>query len=62
MAMTAALGRMQEFRLHAGAQWQIGVSDEELDELPFQIAAYRGAPAALAARREIQTLRSERDA
>lgn len=62
LAMTAALGRMQEFRLHAGAQQQTGVSDEELDELLFQIAAYCGAPAALAARREIQALRSERDA
>ncbi len=61
MAMTAALGRMQEFRLHASAQLQTGVTDEELDELLFQIAAYCGAPAALAARREIQALRRERD-
>jgi 4-carboxymuconolactone decarboxylase len=62
MAMTAALGRMQEFRLHAGAQQQTGVTDEELDELLFQVAAYCGAPAALAARREIQALRNERGA
>jgi 4-carboxymuconolactone decarboxylase len=52
MAMTAALGRMTEFRLHASAMQQTGVTDEELDELLFQIAAYCGAPAALAARRE----------
>ena len=60
MAMTAALGRMTEFRLHAGAMEQTGVTDEELDELLFQIAAYCGAPAALAARREIRTLRERR--
>ena len=60
MAMTAALGRMQEFALHAAAQRQTGVTDAELDELLFQIAAYCGAPAALAARREIQALRGER--
>jgi 4-carboxymuconolactone decarboxylase len=60
MAMTAALGRMEEFRLHASAMAQTGVTDEELDELVFQIAAYCGAPAALAARKQISALRSER--
>jgi len=54
MAMTAALGRMTEFRLHASAMQQTGVTDEELYELLFQIAAYCGAPAAVAARREIR--------
>lgn len=43
MAMTAALGRMEEFHLHASAMPQTGVTDEELDELVFQIAAYCGA-------------------
>ena len=62
LAMTAALGRMEEFRLHAGAMAQTGVTDGELDELLFQIAAYCGAPAALAARREIRALRDERGA
>ena len=38
MAMTAALGRMDEFQLHAGSTAQTGVSDEEVDELLFQIA------------------------
>src|SRR5580693_7906633 len=37
LAMTAALGRMDEFRLHAGATPQTGVSDDELDELLFQV-------------------------
>jgi len=58
--MTAALGRMEEFRLHAGTTARTGVTDEELDELAFQIAAYRGAPAALAARRAIREVRPAR--
>ncbi len=61
MAMTAALGRMEEFRLHAGSSPQTGVTDEEMDELLFQIAAYCGAPAALAARRGIREVRAARD-
>ncbi len=61
MAMTAALGRMEEFKLHASAMERTGVSDEELDELMFQIAAYCGAPAGIAARRAVQQMRSERD-
>src|SRR6476646_12073481 len=61
LAMTAALGRMEEFRLHASAMPQTGVTDAELDELLFQIAAYCGAPAALAARREVRAVRAARD-
>jgi 4-carboxymuconolactone decarboxylase len=57
----AALGRMEEFRLHAAAMPQTGVTDDELDELLFQIAGYCGGPAALAARREIRAMRAERD-
>ena len=60
MAMTAALGRMEEFRLHAGSTAQTGVTDAEIDELLFQIAAYCGAPAGVSARREIQAMRAER--
>jgi len=62
MAMTAALGRMEEFRLHASSAHRAGVSDEEIDELIFQIAAYCGAPAGVAARRSIVAVRSERGA
>src|ERR1700730_2065419 len=40
MAMTAALCRMEEFRLHASSTAQTGVTDDEVDELLFQIAAY----------------------
>ena len=61
MAMTAALGRMDEFRLHAGSAARTGVTDEELDELLFQIAAYCGAPAGIAARRALQAVRTARD-
>jgi 4-carboxymuconolactone decarboxylase len=60
MAMTAALGRMEEFRLHAGAAPQTGVTDEEIDELLFQLAAYCGAPAGIAARRNLLAVRAAR--
>lgn len=57
LAMTAALGRMDEFMLHAGARSRTGVSDDELDELLFQVAAYCGAPAGLAAKRAVVEVR-----
>lgn len=60
MAMTAALGRMEEFELHASAQPRTGVSDAEIDELVFQVAAYCGAPAGLSARRVIRRMRADR--
>jgi 4-carboxymuconolactone decarboxylase len=60
MAMTAALGRMEEFGLHASSTARTGVTDEEVDELLFQIAAYCGAPAGVAARRAIRAVRAER--
>jgi 4-carboxymuconolactone decarboxylase len=59
LAMTAAMGRMEEFRLHAGATPRTGVTDEELDELLFQVAAYCGAPAGVAARRALREVRAE---
>ncbi|MER6082720.1 carboxymuconolactone decarboxylase family protein [Streptomyces sp. NPDC001833] len=62
LAMTAALGRMEEFRLHAGATSRTGVTDAEVDELLFQIAAYCGAPAGSAARRVVNGVRTEREA
>ncbi|MFJ9176105.1 carboxymuconolactone decarboxylase family protein [Streptomyces sp. NPDC102360] len=51
LAMTAALGRMEEFRTHATAAPRAGVTRQEIDELPFQIAAYCGVPAGNAALR-----------
>jgi 4-carboxymuconolactone decarboxylase len=58
LAMTAALGRMEEFKIHAGARTRTGVTDDELDELLFQIAAYCGAPAAVAAKRAVLEVRA----
>jgi len=60
LAMTAALGRMEEFRLHAAASPNAGVTDAEIDELLFQLVAYCGAPAGVSARRAIRALREER--
>jgi 4-carboxymuconolactone decarboxylase len=60
LAMTAALGRMEEFRVHAGTTARTGVTDAEIDELLFQIAAYCGVPAGVAARRAVQAVRAER--
>lgn len=62
LAMTAALGRMEEFKLHAGARAQTGVTDAELDELLFQVAAYCGAPAGIAAKRALQAVRADEQA
>lgn len=59
LAMTAALGRMDEFKLHAGARARTGVTDDELDELLFQIAAYCGAPAGVAAKRALLEVRAD---
>ena len=59
LAMTAALGRMEEFRLHVGARSRTGVSDDELDELLFQIAAYCGVPAGISAKRALVQVRAE---
>jgi 4-carboxymuconolactone decarboxylase len=60
MAMTAALGRMEEFQLHASSMARTGVTDDEIDELVFQIAAYCGVPAGTAARRAIRAVRAAR--
>jgi 4-carboxymuconolactone decarboxylase len=62
LAMTAALGRMEEFGLHAGSAVRAGVSDAEIDELLFQITAYCGAPAGVAARRALRAVRAARKA
>ena len=51
LAMTAALGRLEEFRIHASCTERTGVTDAEVDELLFQVATYCGVPAGLGARR-----------
>ena len=58
LAMTAALGRMDEFRLHAGSRARAGVTDDELDELLFMVAAYCGAPAGVSAKRAVGEVRA----
>lgn len=60
LAMTAALGRLEEFRVHASAVQRTGVTDAELDELLFQVAAYCGAPAGQAAKRVLLEVRAAR--
>lgn len=62
LAITATSGRMDEFRLHAGAATRAGVTDAEIDELLFQLVAYAGGPAGVSARRIIRELRATRDA
>jgi 4-carboxymuconolactone decarboxylase len=59
LAMTAALGRMDEFRLHLGGARRNGVDDSEVDELILQVAAYCGVPAGVSARRAVQAFRAE---
>jgi len=59
LAMTAALGRIDEFKLHASARSRTGVTDAELDELLFQIAAYCGAPAGISAKRALAQVRAD---
>ncbi|MEV7886714.1 carboxymuconolactone decarboxylase family protein [Streptomyces sp. NPDC002817] len=60
LAMTAALGRMEEFRIHAESAPRAGVTDAEVDELLFQIAAYAGVPAGSSARRVVAAVRRQR--
>ena len=60
LAITASLGRMEEFRLHVGAAHRAGVTDEEVDELLFQLGAYAGGPAAISARRVVREVRAAR--
>ena len=62
MAMTAAMGRIEEFKIHARAQPGSAVTDAEIDELIFQVTAYAGGPAGLSARRAIKEVRAEREA
>lgn len=61
LAMTAALGRMDEFRLHAGSRARAGVTDDELDELMFMVAAYCGAPAGVSMKRAVGEVRAAED-
>lgn len=46
LAITAAMGRWEEFRLHLRAAFEGGVSPDEIKELLLQSAIYAGVPAA----------------
>src|SRR3954451_3318791 len=61
LAMTAALGRTEEFALHARSALRAGVTDDELEELTFETAAYCGAPAGIAPRRVLREARAARE-
>jgi len=47
LAMTAALGRMDEFRIHAAGALRNGVTEPELAAALKQIGVYCGVPAAV---------------
>jgi alkylhydroperoxidase/carboxymuconolactone decarboxylase family protein YurZ len=58
LAMTAAQGRMEEFTIHARSRTRAGVTDAEIGEPLFQVAAYAGAPASVSAKRSIAAVRA----
>lgn len=62
LAMTGSIGRMEEFALHLRGAARNGLTDAEVDEVVFQLAAYAGAPAGVSARRAVVAFRRERDA
>jgi 4-carboxymuconolactone decarboxylase len=59
LAMTAAMGRMDEFAIHCRSAVRAGVVPDEIDELVLQVAAYCGVPAGVAARRVVAATRGE---
>jgi 4-carboxymuconolactone decarboxylase len=46
LAITAGMGRWEEFRLHMRAALQGGVAPDDIKEVLLQIAIYAGVPAA----------------
>ncbi len=46
IAVTAALGRIDELRLHVRASRNTGVTRDEVKEVLMQVAVYAGVPAA----------------
>lgn len=53
LGIAGALGRMEEFELHARGAVRNGVSRDELMALARHIGAYAGMPAGISARRAI---------
>jgi 4-carboxymuconolactone decarboxylase len=61
LAMLAALGREEEFKLHLRATRNTGVSREEIKEVLLQVAIYAGVPAANSAFRMAREIFQELD-
>ena len=59
LSVTVALGRWEEFRLHAKAAFNNGLTKEELKEVLMQCAVYAGVPAANTAFHEAQKVLDE---
>ena len=59
LAVTAALGRHEEFELHVRATRNTGVTPEEISELLLQVGAYAGVPAANSAIKIAKRILSE---
>ena len=62
LAMLTALNRMTEFGAHVRGARRNGCTEEEIQEVLLQTAAYCGAPAALEAFRMAEKVLSELDA
>jgi 4-carboxymuconolactone decarboxylase len=62
LAITAALGRSEEFKLHVRAAANNGVSRDEIKEVLMQCAIYAGVPAANTAFHLAQEVFDEVDA
>ena len=62
LAITAAMGRWEEFRLHLRAALEGGVTPDEVKELLLQAAIYAGVPAANTGFHIAREMMAERDA
>lgn len=59
LAITASLGRWEEFRLHCRASFNNGVTTDDIKEVCLQIAVYAGVPAANTAVKEAREVFKE---
>ena len=59
LAITASLGRWEEFRLHCRASFSNGVTTDDIKEVILQIAVYAGVPAANTAMKEAKEVFAE---
>jgi 4-carboxymuconolactone decarboxylase len=62
IAVTAALGRLDELELHLRGSLNTGLSRDEIKELLLQVGAYAGAPAANSAFKIAARIFAEADA